>query len=280
MTIPNLLIIGDLKAGSTSLFEYLRQHPQVYFPKIKELRYFAYDKENPYHVRAKSYRVKTFRDYLSYFEESGDAKAIGEASPNYLRSPGAAARIKAKIPKVRLIACLRNPADRLHSAYMMSYRAKSTKKPFDEQLFGGDAAWIKANFYWLDLKRYFDLFAADQIKIILFDDLKASRPSVVKELYEFLKVDETFLPDLKIHNVGGIPQNRLLYSSLVGGKNLLKRFINPSAAMRQIWETVKRNSLQRVQIDPQIRKKIIEICKDDIYRTQDLIGRDLSIWLS
>jgi hypothetical protein len=279
MTIPNFLIIGDLKAGSTSLYHYLRQHPEVYMPDFKELRYFAYDRENPYHVRADTYPVKTFAEYLRHFENCGDAKAIGEASPNYLRGPGTAGRIRAAIPDVRLIACLRNPADRLYSGYQMNYRGGSTRKPFDEELFGRDAAWIKARFYWLDLKQYFDLFPPSQIKIVLFDDLKTDARKVVKDLYGYLEVDDVFEPDFTVQNEGGSPKSLLGYSILVKGKNLLRRVGTPPAGLKRLWRRIERESLQKTQMDPQIRRKIIEICHDDIKRTQELIGRDLSAWL-
>jgi hypothetical protein len=91
---PNFLIIGAVKAGTTSLHSYLSQHPEIFMPQRKELRYFAYDEENPYHVRARSTRVRTYDEYLSYFSSSSGRKAVGEASPNYLGSPGAAERIR------------------------------------------------------------------------------------------------------------------------------------------------------------------------------------------
>jgi hypothetical protein len=216
---------------------------------------------------------------LRHFEKCGDAKAIGEASPNYLRSPGAANRIKAALPDVRLIASLRNPADRLYSGYMMSYREGSTTSPFDEELFGRDAAWIKARFYWLDLKEYFDLFAPSQIRIVLFDDLKTDAGKVMKDLYRFLEVDDAFTPDFTVQNEGGMPRSRLWYAFLASGKRLINRFGTLPTVLKQLSKRIERRSLQKTQIDPQIRKKILEICADDIKRTQELIGRDLSAWL-
>ncbi len=277
---PNFLVFGDIKAGSTSLYSYLKQHPDIYMPSdLKELRYFAYDKENPYHVDARSYRVKSFEEYLVYFDASNGEKAIGEASPNYLRSPGAAARIKDRVPNVKLIACLRNPADMLYSIYMMGYRNGSIKKPFVEKLFSANAVWIKGHFIWPDLKRYFDLFDETQIKIILFDDLKAKTEETVKELYEFLDVDDAFEPDIAIKNKGGLPRNRYLYAFLLGGKKFFKRFANPTPRLKRIWATMKAASLEEARIDPQTRRKILEICREDIHRTEELIKRDLSIWL-
>lgn len=276
---PNFLIIGDLKAGSTSLYHYLRQHPEVYMPACKELRYFAYDPENPYHVRAATYPVKTLADYAHYFEKCGNARAIGEASPNYLRSPGTARRIRAALPDAKLIACLRNPADTLYSGYMMHYRDGVTRKPFDEELFGRDAALVKACFYWLDLKQYYDRFPRSQIRIVLFDDLIADAPRVVKGLYRFIGVDDSFTPDFAVQNEGGMPRSRLLYQSLARGRELLRRLGPAPEALKQLAKKIERSQMRKTPLDPRIRRKILEICEDDIRRTEELIGRDLSSWL-
>jgi len=279
MTIPNFLIVGDLKAGTTSLHYYLVQHPNIYMPPQKELRYFSYDEENPYHARAKAYRTRTFDEYLRYFQDSKGEKAIGEASPNYLRSTGAAQRIKNNLPNVRIIVSIRNPADRLYSLYLMHYRYGDTKNPLDQQLFGQDAAWIKGNFYWSELKRYYDHFEKDKIKVILFDDLKKSSIDVIKDLYRFLEVDDAFTPEVGVQNKGGIPKSRRLYGALNFFEKRARNYINPPPALKGLWGSIKRKSLVDAKLDPLIRKKILEEARDDIYRTQDLIGRNLSMWL-
>lgn len=280
MTMPNFLIIGDFKAGTSSLYSYLRQHPQVYMPpQVKELRYFSFDAENAYQARARSTVVRTLEDYQSYFRDSGQALAIGEASPNYLRSPGAAARIQRQIPQVRLIACLRNPADRLHSAHQMRERSEGDKVPFDERLFGYDAAWIKANFYWLDLKRYFDLFDRSKICVILFDDLQSDPLRVAQEVYRFLGVDAAFEPDLTASNPGGIPASALAYRLMVALRRFVKRSGLASPQLRKAGGALEKKLLRRVPMDAKVRRQILEICRDDILRTQELIGRDLSLWL-
>ena len=277
--MPNFLIIGDSKAGSTSLYSYLRQHPEVYMPsELKELRYFAFDKDNSYQVRAGSTHVRNLTDYLAYFENCGNAKAIGEASPNYLRSPGAAQRIRDQIPGVKLIVCLRHPAERLHSLYQMHYRDRLTKQPFDEYLFSQNAMWIKGNFYWPDLSSYFQCFDREQIHVILFDDLKSSSDTVIKNVYSFLGVDTSFVPDLTPQNTGGMPNSDLLYRFVLGSKNLLRKLGTPPAGLRRAWSRMRNKLLVQTEIDPQIRRKILEVCKDDILRTQELIQRDLSMW--
>jgi hypothetical protein len=162
---------------------------------------------------------------------------------------------------------------------MMNYRSGNTTKQFDEELFGHNAAFIKARFYWLDLKQYFDVFARNQIKVILFDDLKSDAMSVARDLYRFLEVDDAFSPDLKVQNEGGLPRNRALYRILSTGKRLLKRSGLVPEASKKLLKPIERKSLQKTQMDQQIRRKILEVCLDDIQRTQELIGRDLSAWL-
>ena len=280
LPIPNFLVIGDLKAGSSSLNHYLRQHPQVYTPEnIKELRYFSFDSSNPYHLTAESTRVRSFDEYQAYFKNSGAALAVGESSPNYLRSPVAAQRIANEIPDVKLIVCLRNPADRLYSVHMMSYRSGSTNLTFEERAFRENCAWIKGNFYWADLKKYMDLFCPDQLKVILFDDLKSDAAAVTRDLYRFLGVDDTFVPDFSIQNQGGMPKNRFVFSSLIRAKRLVKRFARPPEFLARIWANVKTRSMYRQEMDAVTRRNVLAVFHDDIMRTQDLIGRDLRGWL-
>lgn len=279
MTIPNFLVIGDLKAGSTSIYHYLQQHPDVFMPGVKEPRYFAFDPENPYHVKLPAFRVRTYEDYVQCFEGARGERAIGEASPNYVRSPIAAARIKATLPDVRILASLRNPADRLHSAFQMEYREGRGPGSFGEMAFRNNALIVKGNYYWADLKRYFDRFPRDRIKIVLFDDLVADAGAVARDLYRFLDINAGFSPDLEVKNEGGVPRSKLAFSLLMSGKKHLKRLGRPPAALLPAWKRVKKASLQKVAMEPIVREKILEICREDILRTQDLIGRDLSAWL-
>jgi hypothetical protein len=279
MTTPNFLVIGDLKAGSTSIYHYLQQHPDVFMPGVKELRYFAFDPDNPYHVMSQAYRVRTYEDYLRSFDGARGERAVGEASPNYIRSPIAAERIKASLPDVTIVVSLRNPADRLYSAYQMDFREGRSAGSFGEMAFRNNALFIKGNYYWADLKRFFDRFPRDRIRIVLFDDLIADAGAVARELYRFLGVDHSFSPDLEVKNEGGVPHSKLAFSLIMAGKKHLKHFGRPPAALLTTWGRVKRASLRKVPIDPKVREKILEVCRDDILRTQDLVGRDLSAWL-
>src|SRR5512142_2021892 len=102
MTLPNFLIIGASRSGTTSLFEYLRQHPEIYMSPVKEPMYYWEEGRGQY-----DYGVSTREAYERLFDGVTNERAIGEASPQYLRSPTAPARIAADLPDVRLIATLR-----------------------------------------------------------------------------------------------------------------------------------------------------------------------------
>jgi hypothetical protein len=279
MPLPNFLIIGDAKSGTTSLYAYLRQHPDVFMPREKELRYFAFDDDNPYHVRSRSFPVRTHAEYLRHFEDCDNERAIGEASPNYLRAPGAAEKIKAVLPAAKLIVVLRNHPERLYSAYLMDFREGRTSKQFDEAMFGSNAALIKARFYAPDLAEYFARFPAEQIKVILFDDLQANTPEVVRDLYRFLGVDDSFSPNFARENEGGVARSRVSYLALDKARKWLRRAGLTPAALKPFAKRLERSLLTKSRIDPHIRRKILEVCAADIRATQALIGRDLSSWL-
>jgi hypothetical protein len=279
LSIPNFLIIGDLRAATSSLHNYLSQHPDVFMSRPKELRFFAFDPENDYQNRSQATVARTWDEYLRYFSGCGDAAAVGEASPNYLRTPGAAARIKASLPHVKLIVSLRNPADRLFSLYQLARRRGSSNIPFDQQAFQGSAYWIKGNYCWLDLRAYFDLFDREQIKVLLFEDIVCDPVYVTRSLYRFLGVNEDFTPKIDRQNSGGVPSSRFTHSVLLSGRRTLKRYIEPSDSLKKLWSAVSERSLTRVSLDGKLRRQILAVCRDDILRTQELIERDLIGWL-
>ena len=121
MTLPNFLIIGSAKGGTSSLHYYLRQHPQIFMPDLKEPRFFALEGgilnfQNP--DSAINYNsITTLREYESLFANVTNELGIGEASPLYLYSEKAARRIKHYVPDAKLMVILRNPVDRAFSCY-------------------------------------------------------------------------------------------------------------------------------------------------------------------
>ena len=124
MTLPNFIVIGAAKSGTSSLHHYLRAHPEVFTPKLKEINFFAYDGK---HLDV-HYWAKTQDEYQRFFDDVGAAIAIGEVAPLYLCSPVAPDNIRRVLPDARLVAILRNPVDRAYSAYLMSRRTGRTSR--------------------------------------------------------------------------------------------------------------------------------------------------------
>ncbi|MEQ8999686.1 MAG: sulfotransferase domain-containing protein [Coleofasciculus sp. B1-GNL1-01] len=112
ITLPNVLVIGAAKAGTTTVYQYLKQHPQVYMSPRKEPHFFSKN-------GTKNYPIPTLEDYQALFQGASDEIAIGEASTSYLTHSKAAERIQCHIPNAKLIAILRDPAYRTYSLYIM-----------------------------------------------------------------------------------------------------------------------------------------------------------------
>lgn len=281
MTLPNFLIIGGHKCGTTSLYSYLKQHPQIYMPELKEPRFFAYDDTDPVH-RAKSrtiFPVRTLAEYQALFDGVTDEKAIGEASPEYLRNTRAARRIRDLIPHAKLIVSLRNPVDRTYSEYLMRVRAGDESRPF-EQVCREDRERLQRNLYFDNLKRYTDLFDRAQLKVLLFERFRADPLAVVQECFRFLEVDDTSVPDTtRQYNPGGVPRSRSLYRLLTNGtlRRIGRRMI-PKRYHSVFWKMKDKCLKAPPPLTEETRQYLMGYFAKDIQLLEELIGMDLSVW--
>lgn len=275
MTLPNFLIIGAAKAGTTSLYEHFRAHPEIFMPRLKEPRFFCYPGEGD-RLR---FPVQSLEEYEAIFEPAGAARAVGEASVHYLTDARAAARIRETLPEVRLIASLRNPVDRSYSIYQMNRRNAGAN---------AEAAYAKAlredrnlqEAYHGHLERFFALFRRERIRVILLEDLEAAPRPTVRSLFEFIEVDPDFAPDFtKVANPGGEPRIKALHRVLSDRRLVAaSRRLLPEAMVAPLKALRNRNLAKR-PLPTADRRTATDFFRDDILRTQDLIGRDLSHWL-
>src|SRR6266496_374133 len=178
MTLPNFIMIGVAKAGTTSFFHYLDQHPQVFVCPIKATNFFGYDDARDWRWKdegeppmLRNFPVKTFEEYEAMFSQATNEIAIGEVSPQYFRSPTAAHRIHETVPDAKLVVSLRNPSERAFSGFLMRMRRGDAVKDFYQEL-TLQSSHVKEGFYYRRLKRYTDIFPRDQIKIYIFEDFK------------------------------------------------------------------------------------------------------------
>jgi Sulfotransferase domain len=198
--LPDFLILGAQKAGTTALYAYLREHPEVTGPAWKEVSFFD------------RHYVRGLRWYRGNFPLRGRrAAAVGEASPSYLFHPLAPERVRAALPDVRLVALLRNPVERAHSQYQHEVALGRESLPFDDALAAEQArlageverltsdpgyfshAWWDHTYaarglYAEQLERWLTLFPREQLLVLFTDELAADPAGSYKRVLDFLGV--------------------------------------------------------------------------------------------
>ena len=290
--LPNFVIIGAAKAGTTALYWYLADHPQVFMSPVKETNYFAFgvdDHGNLLYGDPDLHRfpVRSSAAYEELFSGATDAAAIGEASPIYLECPQSAARIQEVLPNARIICGLREPVDRAYSDYLMYLRARGRRLDPVHDL-TASAAWASPESHWMQisryheaLSRYFDLFPRDRIHVFLFEDLRADAIGTVRDVYRAVGVDPGFAPDLDTpHNIGGMPSSRTLEKFFTSGA--LKKALEPWIPRRaaDMARRLRTKNLKKAPPLPEaLKAELGQHFRDDIAKTSALIGRSLDHWL-
>ncbi|PPS44229.1 sulfotransferase domain-containing protein [Chroococcidiopsis sp. TS-821] len=302
MVMPNFLVIGAAKAGTTALYSYLNQHPQVFMSPEKEPHFFAFEGEKVNFngtAGAKEWLNRTaitdINIYQQQFREVSKEIAIGEASALYLYIPKAAIRIQYHIPKVKLIIILRNPVERAYSAFIFQKR-DGLEPDFDfAQALKAEKSRIENNwvpiyyyqdmgFYYHQIKRYFDLFPQEQIRVYLYDDFTANPTQILQDAFRFLNVDDTFIPNTSTrHNVSGIPKSKALHEFLRAENHPVKTVLKPlipKKIRRDVMLKLHNNNLEKAPpLAREIRQQLTDMYREDILKLQDLLQRDLSSWL-
>jgi hypothetical protein len=294
MPMPNFLIIGAGKSGTTSLYEYLKAHPQIFMSALKEPKLFAYEGENPGgDFFLDKLTISSLESYQRLFENSRNSKAVGEASTVYIYSAQAASRIRHHIPRAKLIAILRDPAERAFAHYLYFVQTGHETLPTFPQALRAESERMLRNvysgwfyrdrgYYYTQLKRYFDVFPREQLQIHLYQDFCADRAGVLRDVLRFLEVDETLLPDIsEEYNVTAVPRSRFMNAALNRQTRLkpIVRACLPSKSRKRLLNWLNRMNSKRPRLAPEIRAELIEGYREDILKLQDLIGRDLSAWL-
>lgn len=301
---PNFLIIGAAKSGTTSLWHYLDQHPQVYMSPRKHTRFFSFTEANPSFCgpplerEATPYAVVDHSDYHELFAGAKDEVAVGEASHSYMYQPIAARRIKDYDPDMKLVAVLRHPAERAFSHYQQMIRdgredipdflqALKIEPLRIEKRWWPDFHYVRIGLYHEQLARYYELFDPGRIKVYLYEDLSGNPLEVVRDLFGFLGVDEDFVPETSLrYNASGIPKSRFLHTLLQEARTLapVVKTLLPERQTRRLMRlgsALHNRNLTRPRLELEVRRLVTErYFRRDILLLQELIDRDLSSWLA
>ncbi|HYQ56865.1 MAG TPA: sulfotransferase [Draconibacterium sp.] len=295
--LPNFLIVGASKSGTSSLYQYLRQHPDIFLSEIqKEGRYFSQMKGNykgPGDSGIDDTINYTLEDYKRLFASLSGEKAIGDISPEMLYfHEKSIPRIKADLGNnVKIIIILRSPIERAFSAYLHFKRDKREHLSFEEGLkmekerMEKDWIWAwqykNSGLYFEQVKAYVANFK--QVKVVLFDDFQRNSNLVLADICNFLGVESDFTFDTSYkYNVSGNPKSELMYKLETSRKSIsfVKRFVPRSVVKFVRNKFTGEHQMIKPKMDANTRIELIEFFKSDILKLQELIQMDLSRWLA
>jgi hypothetical protein len=301
---PNLLIVGTAKGGTTALHYALDQHPDVFMSKKKEPGYFVWPEEklqfinNGTLITQPRFLVNRKIDYLALFEEGRDKKIRGESSTTYLffyqKAIYNIKKIHPDPANVNIVISLRNPVDRAFSQYMHKLRDGAETLSFEEALdkekwreennWHFDYQYTKRGFYYEQVKAYLENFPLT--KVFLLEDLRNQTLQTLNDLQLFLGLEVKELDAGDELNVSGKPKVESV-NKFLKKKNPLKTFIGkllPQELRRKarlkIQSTVYKYNLEKETINPETRERLKNVFREDVMKLQELIGRDLTAWIS
>lgn len=294
--MPNFIMFAAMRSGTSSIYKYLEQHPDILMSSLKEPGFFICEADKNIFTQEiiENFTVITeLEAYQKLFEHYKVEKAIGEATILYIYYEKCAAIIKKYIPDVKLIAVLRNPADRAFSHYIWGRRdGLENLNQFQDALLVEDER-IKAKssflynykdmgFYYRQIQHYYKIFDPAQIKICLYENFMANPTVFMQDIFEFLEVDSSFTPDLsQKYNPSLIPRNNS-WNDFIRKPNPIKSIIKPlipSKLRQKAKKKAKLNNLYKPEFKPEVRQQLMSEYKEDIIKLQELTQQDFSIWM-
>ncbi|HSS05098.1 MAG TPA: sulfotransferase [Solirubrobacterales bacterium] len=297
MSRPQFFIVGAPKAGTSSMASYLRQHPQLFLPDLKDVPFFGTDLS---YLPARP----SSTEYLALFSVSQPEQLTGDACVSYLQSRRAAEEIKAYQSNARIVIMLRDPVAAMHSMHShLRYLHEEDIEDFGEALEAEadrasglrvppgvrlvDALLYRDVFAYHDqVQRFLECFGPDRVLILLFDDLKRDAAKVVRATYEFLHVDPSFVPDLSIENPNKSVRLEWLQRLTMNPPPRFLRAFTRIAPRRLHGRVIpflthfNTKVSQRPPTEPTLDSMLRAEASPDIYRLSMLIDRDLSAWMA
>jgi ribosomal protein S17E len=295
MRKPNFFIVGAPKCGTTAMYTYLKQHPDIFMPEAKEPCFFGKDL---------TYRIPriTRRQYLDLFRKAGSERAVGEASTSYLYSREAAREIYDFNPLSRIIIMLRNPVDVLYSYHsQLLYLGSEEIQDFEHALEAekdrkqgrriprGSRSLFSLLYkervrFTEQVGRYLEVFGQENVHVILFDEFIGDTARIFRETLEFLGVDGKFKTRFGIVNPNTRVKSRLFRNVIRGyPTRLIARHLLPAKIRKKGFDLLSRwNTVidDRPPLDSLLRKRLEQEFAPEVISLSELIGRDLRHWLA
>jgi hypothetical protein len=295
MTKPDFFIVGAPKCGTTSMHDYLSQHPEIFMSEVKEPHFFGSDlvflDDRPYRNR---------EAYFSLFSHA-DRKRIGESSVWYLYSRKAAEEIHEFNPEAKIMIMLRNPVDMIYSlhGHLLFYgiefipdfsaalaaepRRRAGQQPAVKKGMSRATLYREIARYAEQAQRYFDFFGRDKTLVLIYDDLRRDPLAVYRRALDFLEVDAAFIPQLSLKNPRKRPRSAAINSLLRNPPSWSRPLIR---AYRQLPVRIKGRTILRLnteempgsKMEPTLRRKLVQEFAPEVEKLAAMIDTDLSAW--
>ena len=280
--LPNLIIIGGLKCGTTSLHHYLNLHPEIAMSRPKELNFFVSELNWP-----------LGRDwYAGHFDPS--ARIRGESSPHYTNRPsfnGVPGRMRELLGSdVRLVYVVRDPIDRMLSHYLHNVGGGYEDRSLADALADPESSYVARSRYFFQVDPYLEEFGAERVQIVGREELKADRPGTMRRTFEFLGVDPNFTSEqFEREWETGVAKTgsrfRLMDRAvrLPGLRTIDRNFDRLPESLRWLAERVvhdpDRGEVAKPEVPDSLRRHLVELFRDDTAELERLAGRSFG-WLA
>jgi hypothetical protein len=271
--LPNLIVIGAQKCGTSVLHYYLSLHPEVSMSRPKELNFFIEERNWPRGVDW----------YKSHFD--ADALVRGEASPNYTAFPqheGVPERMASVVPDAKLIYMIRDPLERIAAHWVHNYAKRREKGTLAETLAHPNTSYVTRSKYAMQLERFLAHYPKERILIFQQSELRHQRMETLRKVFEFIGVDPDFTHprfEQERHQTSGKTRATRLAVRLekLGRSRRGKYF--PSNFWLVLDDRLPlRKAIKRPNVKASLSQETLEDLRADAERLRELTGRDFSNW--
>lgn len=296
--LPHFILAGSPKCGSTSLFYYLAEHPDIFMSPQKEIHYFSSEILNALDQgandkRVNAFHISTYEDYIDQFKLAKPSQIIGEVSPSYVNYPDITIpKIKEHLGNPKIIMLIRDPVKRAYSNYLHLLREDREKLSFYEALLEeevrrekkySDFWYYRFNSMYYDKIKKFDE-AFDQMLIVTTEQLNENPEAVMKSIYNFLGVNQNFNPQsiYQKYNPGGLYKSNLITKFFFRQSRLrgfIKKIMPITPAMKKIkLKLIKNFKEETPEIEPKAEEFLIKHFKKDVENLKKDFDLDLTLW--
>jgi hypothetical protein len=310
---PDFLVVAAPRCGTTSLYSYLQQHPQIQMSRQKEPAFFHFVHGVPAfeemadrygrdrltesvqrYQRVRTRAVTNPSLYSAMWTDDSSVLMRGEATPTYLFDPATVSFIRKELPIVKAILLLRNPVDRAYSQYLQylrhgfetiyDFEQALNQEPVEVEAFWwGERRYLRTGLYGQNLERWFRLFGQSSVRVFLYEDLDRDPVALLNDVVQFLGVDESHTFDTSVRRSTAFVPEPNLAVRITRSEGSLKRLGRVMVPDRMRNRLYKRIIYRRQIVAPPLlretRDRLTDFFRSDVRRLQELIDRDLSSWL-